>query len=145
MGVRAKRRIGLKKRIFAIAVLVVIAAGGLAAQDSTNRRESEYFVHTIYLNQVFRHSMGFKVTYTAENLDFEQVYLPASWFRKAAGQGELVETNSRSAPYMDVYYRDGEFSHVRLFVRRNQSHPSWGRLEDEPNAAERFDVDTLEL
>jgi hypothetical protein len=89
--------------------------------------------------------LGFKITYTAENLDFKQVYLPASWFTEAAGQGELIETDSKSAPYMDVYYQDGEFSHVRLFVRANPFHVSWGRLDDEPNLAEKFNKDTLQL
>lgn len=137
----------MKKRIFIVALLVVMVAGFSIGQETqeTGENESELFVHTVYLNQVFRHRLGFKVTYTAENLDFKQVYIPASWFTQAAGKGEIINTDSGSAPYMDVYYRNGEFSHVRLFVRANPFHVTWGRLEDEPNVEEKFNKETLEL
>lgn len=136
----------MKTRIVILIItLVVMVAGFPVAQEQEQNNESELFVHTVYLNQVFRHRLGFKVTYTAENLDYKEVYIPTSWFTQAAGKGELVETSSKSAPYMDVYFRNGEFSHVRLFVRDNPFHVTWGRLEDEPNAEEKFNTDTLEL
>ena len=135
----------MKKRILIVVILAVMVVGLSGAQETQTTKDSELFVHTIYLNQVFRHRLGFKVTYTAENLDFEEVYIPSSWFTSAASKGELVETDSKSAPYMDVYYRNGEFSHVRLFVRDNPSHVSWGRLTDEPNAEEKFSAEALDL
>lgn len=137
----------MKTRIFIVALLVVMVAGFSIAQEAQepDDNEAELFVHTVYLNQVFRHRLGFKVTYTAANLDFMQVYLPASWFTQAAGKGELVNTRSHSAPYMEVYYRNGEFSHVRLYVPQNPFHVTWGRLEDEPNVEEKFNKETLEL
>lgn len=144
---RTQRRTGLKKRILIVAMLIVMVAGFSVAQEQqeSNENESELFVHTVYLNQVFRHRLGFKVTYTAPNLDYKQVYIPTSWFTQAAGKGEIIQTASKSAPYMDVYYENGEFSHVRLFVRDNPFHVTWGRLEDEPNVEEKFNRDTLEL
>jgi len=145
MKERKQRRTGLKKRILIVAIMIVIVAGLSVAQEEQETNESKLFVHTVYLNQVFRHRLGFKVTYTAENLDYKQVYIPTSWFTQAAGKGQLVETPSKSAPYMDVYYENGEFSHVRLFVRDNPFHITWGRLEGEPNAEEKFNRDTLEL
>ena len=142
---RTQRRTGLKKRILIVAILIVMVAGFSVAQEQQESNESEFFVHTVYLNQVFRHRLGFKVTYTAANLDYKQVYIPTSWFTPAACKGELIETPSKRAPYMVVYYENGEFSHVRLFVRDNPFHVTWGRLEDEPNADEKFNKDTLEL
>ncbi|MFO8063727.1 MAG: hypothetical protein ACQETQ_05385 [Spirochaetota bacterium] len=135
----------MKKRILIVAILAIMVGGFLGAQEAQNNNDSELFVHTIYLNQVFRHRLGFKVTYTADNLDFQEKYIPSSWFNSAAGKGDLVETGSKSAPYMDVYFRNGEFSHVRLFVRDNPDHVSWGRLGNEANTQENFDVETLEL
>lgn len=135
----------MKKRILIVAILAIMVAGFLGAQEAQTSRESELFVHTVYLNQVFRHRLGFKVTYTAENLDFKQKYIPSSWFTQAAGKGEIVHTDSKSAPYMDVYFRNGEFSHVRLFVRDDPNHTSWGRLKNEPGTQEKFNVETLDL
>jgi hypothetical protein len=148
MNLRTQRRTGLKKRIIIVAIIMVMVAGFSVAQEQQEEQqdnEARYFVHTVYLNQVFRHRLGFKVTYTAENLDYKEVYLPTSWFTQAAGKGEIIRTSSKSAPYMDVYYAEGEFSHVRLFVRENPFHVTWGRLGDEPNVEEKFNKETLEL
>jgi len=136
----------LKKCIFIVTILVVMIAGiSVAQEEQQEDGESPYFVHTVYLNQVFRHRLGFKVTYTAENLDFKQLYIPSSWFTEAGGKGEIIRIASKSVPYMQVYFREGEFSHVRLFVHSNPSHISWGRLGKEPSLEEKFNVETLDL
>ena len=121
--------------ILALALVTISAFGQIV--------ESEYFVRTIYLNEVLAHRMGFKVNYTAADFSRVEVYIPNDWFTTAGGQAEIVYTPSESAPYMDVYYREGEFSHVRLFVKEDRNHLSWGRLEGEGNVAARFDIESI--
>jgi hypothetical protein len=104
--------------------------------------ESDYFVRTIYLNEVLTHQAGMKVNYTAPDYSRVEVYIPNDWFSTAAGKAEIVYTPSESAPYMDVYYNQGEFSHVRLYVKQDRNHLSWGRLEGE-DVGSRFDKETI--
>lgn len=125
------------------AKLFFILALGLVALAAFGQIvESDYFVRTIYLNEVLTHRSGFKVNYTAADYSRVEVYIPNDWFSTAAGKAEVIYTPSASAPYMDVYYNRGEFSHVRLFVKQDRNHISWGRLEGQ-DVASRFDKETI--
>jgi hypothetical protein len=45
-----------------------------------------------------------------------------------------------------IYYKDGAFDHVRLYVRRERSHISWGRIEPYSAFDEYFNnIDDLKL
>lgn len=124
-------------KLFFVLVLGVVA---LAAFGQIV--DSEYFVRTIYLNEVLTHQAGFKVNYTAADYSRVEVYIPNDWFSTAGGKAEIIYTPSESAPYMNVYYLNGEFSHVRLYVKQDRNHLSWGRLEAEDVGA-RFDKETI--
>jgi hypothetical protein len=124
-------------KLFFILLLVVVASAAFGQIV-----ESDYFVRTIYLNEVLTHQAGFKVNYTAADYSRVEVYIPNDWFTTAAGKAEMIYTHSGSAPYMDVYYNQGEFSHVRLYVKQDRNHLSWGRLEGQDVSA-RFDKETI--
>jgi hypothetical protein len=67
-------------------------------------------------------------------------YLQREWFDDAAGRGELIYLDSGAKwPYLSVYYKEGEFSHVRIYLRRNRSHQSWGNIPLGVNLDEHFD------
>jgi hypothetical protein len=40
---------------------------------------------------------------------------------------------------MTVFYKDGKFSHVRLYVRKERSHESWGDVPLNVNIDDRFE------
>ncbi len=127
-----------------IAKLFLILVLGLVAASAFGQIvESDYFVRTIYLNEVLTHRQGFKVIYTAADYSRVEVYIPNRWFNESGGAGEIIYTHSQSAPYMDVFYNQGEFSHVRLYVKSDRNHLTWGRLENDPNASSRFDTETI--
>ncbi len=133
------------KKPVAIFVSLVLLILVLAAQASAD--EPRLYVRTIPLERVYTHSAGYKVVYRSSRLETVETYIPARWFEQGAGIGELVFTQRRAAPYMQVHYKNGEFSHVRLFVRSNTAHPSWGLLPNRPEVRERFDEvgDTLRV
>ncbi len=116
-----------------VGVLFLVIAVQAAAEDPRP------YVRTVPLERVYTHSGGYKIVYSTSRLETAENYLPARWFEQAAGIGEIVYTDRRAAPFMQVYYYDGEFSHIRLFVRRNTAHPSWGLLPNRPEERERFD------
>ncbi len=133
------------KNPVAVFVSVMLLVFALAVQASAE--EPRPYVRTISLERVYTHSAGYMVVYRTSRLETVETYIPARWFEQAAGRGQLVFTQRRAAPYMQVYYDDGEFSHVRLFVRSNTAHPSWGFLPNRPEVRERFDEvgDTLRV
>jgi len=47
---------------------------------------------------------------------------------------------------MTVYYKEGEFSHVRLYVHRWQDHQTWGNVPQNINIDSYFEgVETIDL
>ncbi|MFP4483911.1 MAG: hypothetical protein ACLFO1_03555 [Spirochaetaceae bacterium] len=136
----------MKSRIALLIVLLALVTGLAAAQQAADLidNRSNLFVRTVFLDTVYTHRRGFKVTYTADDYARQEVYLPQGWFTRAGSQGQLVSTHSDAAPYMDVFYSNGEFSHVRLYVPADRNHIAWETLEEE-GVAENFNVETVTL
>jgi hypothetical protein len=125
----------------------MLPAATAAAQEQQEAGENEanLYVATVYVNRVYTHRLGYKVLYQQQDLSLGEVYLPNSWFSKAAGRAELINTRSTAAPYMEIYYNNGEFAYVRLYVRRNPNHVSWGSLRPGEAPEEAFDQETLNI
>lgn len=86
------------------------------------------------------------VMYRKSGAELGRTYLPAKWFSQAGGKGELLKMNTgKTWPYMTVFYKDGAFSHIRVFVRGDLSHPSWGNLPQGSNIDDKFDIEELQL
>jgi hypothetical protein len=45
-----------------------------------------------------------------------------------------------------VYYKDGEFSHVRLYVHPERSHRTWGSVPQNVNIDSRFEnIESIQI
>lgn len=130
------------KRIAIVALLGLLVVGSAAAQ---NANESELFVKTIYVEKVYPHQLGYMVSYVTTDLRLEQVFLPIEWFGVAAGRAKIIYGHDKAFPYMDVYWENGEFSHLRLYVKENLRDLSWGAIDQTEDYTDEFAVDTLEL
>lgn len=118
--------------------LLVVSAAPVSAEMS------DIYIKTVYVERVYTHRLGYKVDYNISNFRMAEVYIPHTWFTPA-GQAEIVYANSRSVPYMQVVYRGGEFSHVRLFVHRSSGHQSWISLPDSEEATRKFQDSTFNI
>ena len=127
-------------------LLVVLAALGqsvtLFAQQSTASKfkESDYYYVNIPIEKIYSYRLGYVVIYRKGINQMARTYLPSEWFYDTAGRGELVALGpGKEWPSMTVYYKSGEFSHVRLMLRRNRSHETWGVVPLNVNLDEFFD------
>ena len=132
------------KRIALIVCFVVVLTGVTVAQDG-NWNESNLFVKTLYLERVYPHQLGYMATYVGADLRLQRLFMPIEWFGVAAGRAEIVYGSERSYPYVDIYWEDGEFSHVRLHVHTSLNHISWGAIDQTEDWSDDFAVDGLEL
>jgi len=117
------------KKIILMAVLVIFLTGSslVAQQARTKFQESEYYYYTISIEKIYSYRLGYIVVYRKGHNQMARSYLPGDWFTEMAGKGEIIGLNSgREWPTMTVYYKSGEFSHVRLKLRRNRAHETWG-------------------
>jgi hypothetical protein len=138
----------MKKLIFALVILGALSAP-LFAQKISEGKESDYFYVNVPIEKIYSYKKGYVVQYRKGANQIAEVYLPMEWFSGTGAEtkGELAYQGSGADwPSMTVYYKSGEFSHVRLYVRRDQRHASWGFLPQGTNLDDRFEnVEDLRL
>jgi hypothetical protein len=136
----------MKKLFFAAAFCVVFQAA-LFAQNFSDGKESAYFYVNVPIEKVYPYRKGYVIQYRKGINQMARTYLPIEWFEKADGKGNLLYLNTgNSWPYLTVYYKDGAFSHVRLYLRKDRAHASWGNIGLGINIDDRFEnVDDLKL
>jgi hypothetical protein len=138
----------MKKILFTILIGVLyLSSAPLFAQEISKEHTSEYFYVNVPLEKIYPYDKGYVVTYRKGVNQLTQAYLPLEWFTEAAGKGELVVLPpGTNWPSLTVYYKAGEFSHVRLYIHRLKSHETWGNIPLNVNIDDRFEnVDTITL
>ena len=116
----------MKKVVFAVLLgLIFCAVPSLYAQ-SINNQESEYYYLSIPIEKIYLYKQGYIVLYQ-KGFDLARTYIPLEWFTDPIGKADLIYLGTGSAwPHLSVFYKNGEFSHIRLYVRRAISHQTWG-------------------
>lgn len=109
--------------------------------------ESPIFAKTVPIFKITSHEKGYKVVYVTEHGDFKVAYLPIEWFyqvgdyRNADGfvKCEMYKGAGAAYPYMQIFWKDGKFHHVRLFVMANYNDRTWGTVNLAENLSGKFD------
>jgi hypothetical protein len=74
------------------------------------------------------------------------VGIPNEWFTSAERKAEIVKLpRGANWPYLTVFYRNGEFSHVRLYVHALRTHSTWSVLPNNIDIESYFNQETLVL
>ena len=101
--------------------------------------ESEFYYVTVPIERIYAHRDGYMVTYRKDSRNIASTYIPIEWFSDLTGKADLVAIGSGSTwPRMTIYYKSGDFSHVRLIVRRDRRHGSWGVIPFNVDISDRF-------
>ena len=130
------------KRTVMLVALVFLVLGVFAV--SAQEQDPKLYVKTVSIMKILNHALGYKVLYLKSSMEVGEFYVPHSWF-KAGGKAELVLGDTPAFPYFSVFYRDGEFDHVKLYAHENIGHLSWGRLKAQAGDSSKFEIETLDL
>jgi hypothetical protein len=125
------------KRATLVIVLIAFVSLGLSAETSA------FYPVRVDVVKVYSHADGYRVIYRKGSADVGAVYLPARWF-VPGGKAELVRDNDPSFPYITIFYKDGKFDHLRLYVLANQKDETWGILNPAEGAG-KFNSDDLKI
>jgi hypothetical protein len=132
----------MRKSLFLITLLLIAASlAPLVAQQNTSSSDVEgSYAITVSLERVYPYRKGYVVKYNRGLGATSDAYLPIEWFQGTGKKGELILMGSGTDwPHMTVFYKDGKFSHVRLYVRKERSHESWGNVPLNVNIDDRFE------
>jgi hypothetical protein len=148
----------VKKIVLLVAVCIALASVPVFAQETVS---SPYYYVNVPIQRIYPYRKGYVVTYRKGAIGSATTYLPIEWFEDDNRGGDSADSASAGAPplgemlllgpgtqwpYLAVYYKDGEFSHVRLYVRKERSHETWGDIQAGVNLDDRFEgVDTIKL
>jgi hypothetical protein len=124
----------MKVRILVTFFALILAVFPVLAQEADSgssakkyKNESEYYPVFVQVEKIYNYSKGYIVSYRRGPFQRANAYLPIEWFAGDSGKGEIVRQGSASTwPRLVVYYKNGEFSHVRLYVHRDRNHQTWG-------------------
>jgi hypothetical protein len=127
--------------IAAVCILFFVTGAFVAAQsNSSANQQSEVHYINVSIERIYVDRMGYIVVYRKGPHHMARAFIPDEWFtRNDQAQAEFVRLGPGSEwPSMTVFYRNGEFSHVRLRVRRNRGHESWGAVPRNVNLDDFF-------
>ena len=131
----------MKRTVMLIAlVLLILGVFAVNAQE----QDPKLYVKTVGIMKILNHALGYKVLYLKSTMEVGEFYVPHSWF-KAGGKAELILGDTQAFPYFSVFYRDGEFDHIKLYAHENIQHLSWGRLKRQAGDSSKFEIETLDL
>ncbi|MDR3130272.1 MAG: hypothetical protein LBU18_01865 [Treponema sp.] len=110
------------------AAVLPVAAQEQPGQPQADKKISEYYYVNTTVEKIYPYRKGYIIQYRKGPMGIGRLYLPYEWFTEAGNKGEVVPiASSKEWPSLSIYYKNGEFSHVRLYVRR-YSHQSWGNI-----------------
>ena len=119
-------------------VLVLVCAISLYAAA----QEPSIYVTTLYIERVFPTTLGYRIDYRRQNsLMLATSYLPIGWFGGPTALARVVYAEDTAVPFINIFFRDAEISHMVLYVHRDIRHLSWGTLRSTEGLAERFAID----
>ncbi|HDQ13672.1 MAG TPA: hypothetical protein ENN41_02515 [Sediminispirochaeta sp.] len=133
----------MKKSILILAIALMIALSGALYAE-----QSEYFVKTVPISKVYMHNLGYRIVYEKNDFDIGVLYIPNDWFDLSGQEepkAELLMTREPEVPYFSVFWKNGEFSHIRLYLHKSLTHGSYGSLKNPESMNDQFDVETLAL
>jgi hypothetical protein len=124
-----------------LALALLLCLSSLAAYAE----ESEFYCVSIPVLRVYPHRLGYMVLYKTGNSSVHDIYLPMGWFNPG-GPADVVRGTGTMYPYMSVFFKGGEFHHMRLYVSDDIHDESWAVFAQNANVDEKFkNVETLKL
>lgn len=138
----------MKKLIITLLFLTVIGAGqSLFAQTIPPEQSSEFYYVNVHLEKVYPTRLGYILLYRKGVNEMGRVAVPNEWFTRAGSQSELITLpKGKNWPSLSIFYKDGEFSHLRLYVHPFRGHETWGNVPLSADISGFFEnVDTIKI
>lgn len=127
-----------------ISILLLIMAIGMLSSAT----KSPYYTKSVVITKVYPHKLGYLVYYMANNLELKSVYLSQDLFREqeeGRERSRIFKGYNKAYPYMTIFWKDGEFSHVKLYLVEGFSDVSWGALANPDAHDENFKNSKVEF
>ncbi|MCL1928670.1 MAG: hypothetical protein FWG07_07775 [Treponema sp.] len=123
-------------------------AGGSTMEDRWGpANTSDLYYINVPIEKVYPYRLGYVVLFRKGNNSLGRAYIPYEWFKFTVRKADLVQLGDGPTwPCMSVFYKEGAFYGVRLYVAKRQSHITWGVIQSNVNIDDRFqNVEGIDL
>ncbi len=130
----------MRKALVAAAVALLLLAGfPLFAQTQGYAKDAYY--KAVPILKIWMHPLGYVVQYVTSDTQVAVMYVPFTWFNQGVNsKAQLVYGTDNSYPYFSIYWVDGKFDHITLYVKRDTTSATWGVLSGTPELTDKFNV-----
>lgn len=140
--------------VFLMAMMALLGVAAFAqvrsptpAQPAHDVFNSPYYVKNVLLNRIVSTARGYRLEYFTAKMEPVAIHVPIEWFSRQNQYGRLEDGGVKAEiyfgtdpayPYVSIFWKNGKFSHLRIFVQENFHHHSWGTLPPGTNIDHRF-------
>jgi len=143
-----------KTKIFLLAFVGLITVGVVDLMAQTKQEEkwgaantSDLYYVNFPVEKVYTYRKGYVVLFRQGANSLGRAYIPYQWFRAGVKKAEIIQlADGSSWPCMSVFFKEGSFHAVRLYVAKRSAHITWGMLPSTANLDQYFDgVESIDL
>jgi len=117
----------MRKIVFALIFLAMLTPA--YSQNRNRNTETDMYYINVSIEKIYSTSLGYIILYRKGSSQLGTVSVPNEWFTESAGRAEMMRLpTGQDWPTMSIFYKNGEFSHVRIYVHRVPAHSTWGLL-----------------
>ena len=142
--------------ILIFAGFMILSAPSVEAQQAQEPRSpedrwgagniSELYYINVPIEKVYPYRLGYVVLYRKGANELGRAYIPYEWFRASVGKAQLFQLgDGKTWPCMSVFYKEGAFYGVKLYVAKRGTHLTWGNIPSNVNIDDRFQVESIDL
>jgi hypothetical protein len=126
------------RRTAAIVVLAVLACTAAFAQQDAGK---DVYVKSVRIARVYPNGLGYRILYLKSTLEYAEMYVPTAWLSFAGdSKANVIWGSSDEFPYLSIYYVNGKFDRILLFLHSNMHDVSWGTLPPGIDLSSQFNV-----
>jgi len=108
---------------------------------------SDLYYVNVPIEKVYTYRKGYVVQFRRGINALGTAYIPFEWFGRDMRKAEVLYLRPGAMwPCMSVFFKDGAFHGVRLYVSKNKTHITWGNLPMYVNLDSNFEgVEAIDL
>ncbi len=99
--------------------------------------KSPYYTRNVIITRIYPHKLGYKVFYMTNDLNNKEIYLPNELF-DTSDSSKIFFGKGKAYPYMQIFWKDGEFSFVKLYLKEDFRDITWGSFNNPDDHDESF-------
>jgi len=118
------------KKIIIVLVFMAVISPVFAQNNSDNSKQggqpSVYYIN-VPVEKIWLAGTGYIIQYRKSTSQMGTLGIPYNWFTDPGSTAELVRLpRGPNWPNMTIFYKDGKFSHIRLYMHWQKSHQTMG-------------------